>query len=257
MTKQETAVRTEVFVTMLMQQSNSITLQSDVMKCGYNHGWLTDQDITECNLPLLKKHCARIIHEFLRLEKKEADEIDSGPAGKLQDLFDCRVCAGHIMQVYTKGIMDGYMNQDGRYVFGTEDYVTPEAAEEIIRRAFLKELRKLPEAGTDQMCNYAEKISFEQASVLLQDRRNTLLIDVRTAAEYGEWHLQGALHFAMTDIMKNPYTVSERRDIHLLLYCEKGYMSEAAAQSLSRAGYRNVFYFACEYASRIEKEAEV
>ena len=48
----------------------------------------------------------------------------------------------------------------------------------------------------------------------------------------------------MMELLKNPYAISERRDIHILLYCEKGYMSETAASSLVRAGYEKVSYFA-------------
>lgn len=240
---QESAIRMEVFVSELIRQMKVDTVQKDSMQYGYEHGWLTDLDMSERKMPLQKKHCARIVHEFLRVEKKEADEIDSGPAGRLQDLFDCRVCAGHIMQVYTKGIMDGYMNPEDRYVFGTEDMVTDDAAKEIIRRIFCTEFRTKPESPSGEKT--AERISLEEATSLLRDGSNILLVDVRSEYEYQEWHLRNARSCPMTEILKNPYAVCERRDVLILLYCEKGYMSEAAAQSLSRAGYEKVSYFAC------------
>ena len=71
-----------------------------------------------------------------------------------------------------------------------------------------------------------------------------LLVDVRPETEYTEKHLKNAIHYPMVELLKNPYAVSERRDMHILLYCEKGYMSETAAQSLVRAGYEKVSYFA-------------
>lgn len=232
----------EQFVRRLLRESEISVENDDGMVYGYNRGWLQEQDISGRQQPLQKKHCARIIHEFLRHEQKEPDEIDSGPAGKLQDLFDCRVCVGHVMQVYSKGIMEGYHNQDKRYVFGMENYVSNEQAEQIILRVFRTELRT--PKHTEVAGKQAKCVSLQEAVLVQQQESDSLLIDVRTETEYAQGHLEGALHLPMMCILKNPYIVSERRDIHVLLYCAKGYMSETAAQSLVRAGYENVSYFA-------------
>lgn len=57
---------------------------------------------------LTRKKCARIIHEFLQKKISEPDETDIEKAYVIKDLFDCRVCANHIAQVYLKGIMDAF-----------------------------------------------------------------------------------------------------------------------------------------------------
>ncbi len=229
------------FVAALLRQAEIAPVNHDSMHYGYSKGWLQEQDVTGKDRPLQKKQCARIVHDFLRMEKDEPDEIDSGPAGKLQDLFDCRVCAGHVMQVYTKGIMDGYRNDDGRYVFGMEDRVSEELAEQILYRIFHTENRVIHEQEDNMQ---AKCISFQEASLLLQSASDILLLDVRPEAEYQEGHLKNAINIPMMNILKNPYSVSERRDIQILMYCKKGYMSETAAQSLMRAGYNEVSYFA-------------
>lgn len=248
--QREDAVSIEEFVTALLKAAGIVVENQDGIGYGYRRGWLQEQDAKERLLPLTKKQCARIVHEFLRCEQKEPDELDSGPAGRLQDLFDCRVCAGHVMQVYTKGIMDGVQNEEGRYIFGMEKYISNSDIEQIIDRVFRKEQRtpRVSEVGGRQ----AEQIPVSSAMVLMGQERNVMLVDVRSEKEYYEGHLEKAIHYPMMDIIKNPYVVSERRDVHIILYCGKGYMSETAAQSLVHAGYEKVSYFALEAEYRDE-----
>ena len=237
--QREDAVCIEEFVNALLKMLDNATRNQNGIAYGYSKGWLMEQDKNSC-LPLTKKQCARIVHEFLRIEQAEPDEIDSGPAGKLQDLFDCRVCAGHVMQGYTKGIMEGYRDACDRFIFGMEDVVTKSVAEIVIQRIFYKK-KRVPVAAAEAMV--AKELKFCEADVLLEQKK-CLLVDVRTEADYREKHLPSAIHYPMMEILKNPYGVCERRDMCILLYCEKGYMSETAAQSLARAGYENVSYFA-------------
>ena len=55
---------------------------------------------------LIRKNCAKMIHVFLQRNLHEKDEIDIKKAEEIKDLFDCRICANHIAQVYLKGIME-------------------------------------------------------------------------------------------------------------------------------------------------------
>ena len=238
--QREDAVSIEEFVTALLETAGITVKKQESVRYAYGKGWLQEQDVNGRQMPLIKKHCARIVHEFLRCEQMEPDEIDSGPAGKLQDLFDCRVCAGHVMQVYTKGIMEGYRDNADRFIFGMDDVVTKSAAKIVMQRIFQKETRMYVSAGETVS---AAKISFSEA-ILRLEQQKCLLVDVRTETEYQENHMASAIHYPMMEILKNPYGVCDRRDICILLYCEKGYMSETAAQSLVRAGYENVSYFA-------------
>ena len=98
-------------------------------------------DITYCNEPLQRKNAARILHEYMRIELKEADVEDISPAKKLRDLYDCRVCAKHVMQVYTKGIMEGNYLTDTLYLFEMNRGITVQEAETYIARVFQSKLR--------------------------------------------------------------------------------------------------------------------
>ena len=193
---------------------------------------------------LLRKQAAVQIHEYLRGELGEADEIDVRASYGLRDLFDCRVCAGHIMQVYVKGIMEACKTEDGSLIFGTEQEISEREADEIIQKVFYKEFRlpkKVPgkETPAKPVC-----ITREKALCMLSDTKRPVLIDVRTKREFEDGHLKGAEHVPLMELMKNPYGVSPHRDGNILVYCAEGNQSKVAAQCLSEAGYSEVFYFA-------------
>ena len=255
MIKQDSSVTMKKFVEKLTAGGGKCPSPADGMKYGLQHGWLEAQDVVNSEQILLKKHGARILHNFLRLELREADEIDATPAYVLQDLFDCRVCAGHIIQVYVKGIMDGVDLPDGRMIFDAEKVISKEEAEEIIHRIFQKNVRirredrsfqskKTWESEKVSSKEEAKEISLEQAVQLMQERGKNLLVDVRTEREYAEKHLKGALNAPLLSLIKNPFMFAENRHKMLLLYCEEGYQSKAAAQCLLEAGYENVAFFA-------------
>lgn len=109
---------------------------SDYLDYGYHTGWLTDYDVLNADTPLLRKNAARIIHEFLRLELHLPNIDDVSSANKLRDLYDCRVCAQHVMQVYARGIMDGFYVTDTLYIFGMNETITIFEMHTFISRIF-------------------------------------------------------------------------------------------------------------------------
>ena len=215
----------------------------DFVCYGYQAGWLEDFDILSKNSILNRKTAARITHQFLRIELKEADANDTSSALKLQDLYDCNRCVGHVMQIYVKGIMEGYVDYAGNYVFGMEEGISINEAQEIIERVFHTGKRKVLSSDSGEI-QERKMITKEEAFSYFQSDRHTMLIDVRTNAEFQKNHLEGARNIPMAILLKNPYAVSERRDYRILLYCEEGYQSEIAANCLMDAGYEKVMYFA-------------
>lgn len=194
-------------------------------------------------LPITRKEAACVIHEFLRKELREPDEIDAGPAMELRDLFDCRVCAGHIIQVYVKGIMEGRVQADGTLLFCGEEPVTENEAENLRERVLRKEYRQPPKSSEGEL-QYPVKLTMEEALQQYRKQRNALLVDVRTTREYEADHISDAVNVPLLSIMKNPYGVSPDRFQHLFLYCSEGIQSSAAARCLLEAGYQRVYYFA-------------
>ncbi len=193
---------------------------------------------------MTRKNIVGLIHDFLRTELQEPDEIDSAPAYVLQDLFDCRVCAGHIIQVYVKGIMDGIVLPDGRMVFDAEKQVSKEELSDIMTKVCFPEFRTphRSEEEKNSRDREPEEISLEQVKRLLQEGNRPLIVDVRTEREYAKGCLPGAVNVPFLDIIKNPFMFHENRDKKILLYCNEGYQSLAAARCLLEAGYSDVAF---------------
>ena len=82
------------------------TGQDDCISYGLKKGWLEYGDELYKDEPVLRKNEARIFHMFLLKELGINDLQDINKAGELRDLYDCRVCANHVAQVYLRGIMD-------------------------------------------------------------------------------------------------------------------------------------------------------
>ena len=103
---------------------------------GMEHGWLEYEDELCKNDPVTRKHIARILHMFLLKEKGICDLPDIGGAGVLRDLYDCRVCANHVAQIYLRGIMDAKdLASDGGFLwFDLDGEDSQENIHEYIRR---------------------------------------------------------------------------------------------------------------------------
>lgn len=239
----EQMISIEQFVYNLMKDYKAKSAETDFVLYGYQNGWLEDQDVSGKSNPLNRKSAARILHQFLRLELAELDESDGSAASVLQDLYECRVCAGHIIQVYVKGIMGSYTDEDGRKFFGLEMQVSEEEAEEIITRLFNVQKRTPRVVPVGESRN-VEVISATEALRILETEKSTVLVDVRTQKAFEENHIKGAVNIPLMTVLKNPYAVSERRDLKVLLYCEDGYQSAIAANCLADAGYGKLYSFA-------------
>lgn len=77
----------------------------DVFSKGLENGWLEFEDKLYRDDEINRKNIARIIHLYLLKEKGISDLKDISKAADLRDLYDCRVCANHVAQVYLRDIM--------------------------------------------------------------------------------------------------------------------------------------------------------
>ena len=230
------------FVIMLVKPIVKKIETEDSLFYGYRIGWLEEQDIAKSLGFIDRKTAARILHQFMRFELHEPDESNISHASKLQDLYDCRICTGHIIQVYVKGLMDGYLNANNRLIFGMNDVISNKEAIQIVKRLWDSKYRY--QKKSDFMPSNIITISHDIAMLQLRAEKGILLIDVRPTHEFEKSHMADASNIPLTEILKNPYTVSPQRDKKIFLYCSEGYQSNIAAQCLLDAGYEKVFCFA-------------
>ena len=93
----------EQFIQRLLEVFEEDT--ADVFSNGLEKGWLDFEDQLYRDDGITRKNIARIIHMYLLKEKRIPDLQDISKAGELRDLYDCRVCANHVAQIYLRGIM--------------------------------------------------------------------------------------------------------------------------------------------------------
>ena len=93
----------EQFIVKLLEVFNEDSV--DVYSAGLENGWLEYEDKLYKDDEITRKIIARIIHMYLLKEKGIPDIQDISKAGELKDLYDCRVCANHVAQVYLRDIM--------------------------------------------------------------------------------------------------------------------------------------------------------
>lgn len=92
-------------------------------------------------------------------------------------------------------------------------------------------------------CSSNEKQGFQSVTVqefanIIADTTTVILVDVRTAEEYGSGHIENALNIDVKqdDFEKNAINMLPK-DKTIAVYCRSGRRSKKAAEILSQNGY--------------------
>lgn len=78
-------------------------------------------------------------------------------------------------------------------------------------------------------------------AVNLINRRDAVVLDVRTQGEYGAGHLVGARHVPLGDLKARMSELERFRERPVLVHCASGSRSQVAAKTLKDAGFKEVF----------------
>ena len=106
-------------------------------------------------------------------------------------------------------------------------------------------LSKVPEVDVYQVKNKLEK--GEQFT----------LIDVREDNEWNLGRIPTAIHLGKGIIERDIESVVEDRNAELILYCQGGFRSALAAESLNKMGYQNVFSMSGGFGAWVENEFSI
>lgn len=79
----------------------------------------------------------------------------------------------------------------------------------------------------------------EQSTVQAQKAKG-IWIDVRSAEEFNDGHLQDSINIPHDQIVERIKAVSPDKDAPINLYCRSGRRAEVALTELKKAGYTNV-----------------
>ena len=87
------------------------------------------------------------------------------------------------------------------------------------------------------------QITMEEAVTMLEEETGYTILDVRTAQEYSEKHIPGAINIATESIgTKDIPDIPELpdKDQLILVYCRSGNRSKQASEKLVKLGYTNI-----------------
>ena len=97
-------------------------------------------------------------------------------------------------------------------------------------------------APTEQAASYRQ-ITMDQAVAMMQEETDYIILDVRTAAEFHEKHIPGAINIPNEAIGVAAIPELPDRDQLILVYCRSGNRSKQASEKLVKLGYTNVVEF--------------
>jgi rhodanese-related sulfurtransferase len=87
----------------------------------------------------------------------------------------------------------------------------------------------------------SKNLSPDEAWELMLHDSSAMLVDVRTNEEYKIEHIEESICIPLNEILNNPFSVCSNKNTPIILYCQKGYKSSAAAQALVDAGYSRIY----------------
>ena len=98
-------------------------------------------------------------------------------------------------------------------------------------------------ACSDGGANSYEQITPQEAKTIMDSESDYIIIDARTAEEFAEGHIEGAVLLDHVDVKSKAHVVLPDKDALILVYCRSGRRSKIASEELVKLGYTNVKEF--------------
>ena len=108
---------------------------------------------------------------------------------------------------------------------------------------FLMALLLLTGCGAQSSETSYRQISMEEAVTIMEEETGYIILDVRTAQEYSEKHIPGAINIANESIGTEDIPELPDKEQLILVYCRSGNRSKQASEKLVKLGYTNIVEF--------------
>ena len=96
-------------------------------------------------------------------------------------------------------------------------------------------------AGTLAHADYAGE--WDQAEALKKMQQgNVLVVDVRSAGEFAEGHIPGAINIPHNELEQHLSKLAGYEDKEVLLYCRSGRRAGVAESALSEKGFKQLYH---------------
>ena len=96
---------------------------------------------------------------------------------------------------------------------------------------------------TSETSGSYKTISSKEAQQMIEEHKDALILDVRTAAAYESGHIPNAINLSNEDIQAGKVDSLKDKSQLIMVYCRSGNRSRQAAQKLAELGYTNVVDF--------------
>ena len=87
------------------------------------------------------------------------------------------------------------------------------------------------------------QINAEEAATMMEEESSYIILDVRTAEEYSEKHIPGAINIPNETIGTEDIPELPDKEQLILVYCRSGNRSKQASAKLVKLGYTNIVEF--------------
>lgn len=91
----------------------------------------------------------------------------------------------------------------------------------------------------------ANLISADIAKQYINNKKITVIIDVRTNTEYNLGHYPNSINIPVSEITKDK--LNYPKDTGILVYCNTGQRARKASETINSFGFNNVYYIASTY----------
>ena len=108
---------------------------------------------------------------------------------------------------------------------------------------FLMALLLLTGCGAQSEESTYRQINAEEAATMMEEESSYIILDVRTAEEYSEKHIPGAINIPNETIGTEDIPELPDKEQLILVYCRSGNRSKQAAEKLVKLGYTNIVEF--------------
>ena len=108
---------------------------------------------------------------------------------------------------------------------------------------FLMALLLLAGCGAQSEESTYRQINAEEAATMMEEESSYIILDVRTAQEYSEKHIPGAINIPNETIGTEDIPELPDKEQLILVYCRSGNRSKQASEKLVKQGYTNIVEF--------------
>lgn len=98
----------------------------------------------------------------------------------------------------------------------------------------------LIKAELDHQANKGLLLSPSMSIRLMNNHSETLVLDLRTTADYAGGHIKGAKSAPLKDFSSSVDSFSGHKDKHVLIYCNSGTTATRAITLLKKAGFTKI-----------------